>query len=549
MTDKKDRKDKILRGCNGIPTQSLLNYIQQGEVTLPELREAGLMPDKARALIQLKRAQEEAAWETATQTGSTEAYQEYLRQYPTGSHSGDAQAFVGAADEQAWLNATSLMNEASLNSYLQAFAEGMHADECRDLLADLPWVQTRNRGTLQAYHDYQAQWPDKHQAEVAAAVSDLTDDLDWQSACASGETTAYQSYIAIHPQGRHTAEASQRIAAAAHRQEYVSKMQADPNAFGAKELQEMVENNVIRWDDVTNVYGEERTKAIRLYQKPADLPFSMPPAALGDHSTEVYFWGTPSSGKTCALGAILSSVQRKGIFSPELCAGYDYMTRLSNIFGQAGYCTFPESTSFGNIQEMRMLLKDEDKATHHVTLIDLAGELFRSAYFKLHGLFLQDEQQQALDTALTYLGDRRNRKIHFFVVEYDAHNRQWNGLSMANYLDNMVLYLKQQGIFRKTTDGVYVLVTKCDKIPCTPDERPQKAYEYVRDNLLSFYNTLQDVCHDAGVNDLKVLAFSVGDVFAQNLCEFDGTDTEKVVAKLFDKTRAEKKGWRSILRG
>ena len=38
-----ERKERILKACNGgIPLQSLLNYIERGEVTLMELVGAGL---------------------------------------------------------------------------------------------------------------------------------------------------------------------------------------------------------------------------------------------------------------------------------------------------------------------------------------------------------------------------------------------------------------------------------------------------------------------------------------------------------------------------
>lgn len=538
-----ERKEKILRGCNGIPVQSLLRYINQGEVTLPELRQAGLASEKARALIQMRRDMEKAAWDAACEQGTAEAYQLYLQQYPSGAHSEEANNELVAYDEQAWLGAQAGMSEETLKAYLANFPEGLHAQECADLLADLPWLEAKQRNTLQSYKDYQAAHPDKHQVEVTAAISDLSDDLDWQAACSAATTVAYQGYLDTHQSGRHTAEASQRVAAAAHREEFLDKLRADRNAYGAKEIQQMVENNGASWNDIASVFGQTEADSIRQYARPADLPSSMPPPALDKNSTEVYFWGTPSSGKTCALGSIVSSVRSQGIYSPQKCAGFDYMTRLSNIFDQAGYCVFPESTAIGNIQEMRMTLKDGKQRDHHVTLIDLAGELFRSAYFKQNNLFLQADAEQTLDTALAYLNDGSNKKIHFFVVEYGAHGKQWEGLRMADYLDNMVLYLRDQGVFRKSTVGVYVLVTKCDKIPCAPEERPQKAYEYVTQTLLSFYNTLQDVCKRAGVDDLTVLSFSVGEVFAQNLCAFDGTDTNKVVNKLLMKTPASSGKW------
>lgn len=59
----------------------------------------------------------------------------------------------------------------------------------------------------------------------------------------------------------------------------------------------------------------------------------------------------------------------------------------------------------------------------------------------------------------------------------------------------------------------------------------------------SFWTNLEDTCKKANVGDLKVLSFSVGDVFAKNLCKFDATDTTKVIEKLITKTNAEGGFW------
>ena len=192
---------------------------------------------------------------------------------------------------------------------------------------------------------------------------------------------------------------------------------------------------------------------------------------------------------------------------------------------------------------MMMCISDKKKKTHRITLIDFSGELFRSAYFKQHNLFLPQEKEDSLKLAMNYLKDQRNNKIHFFVVEYGAQEKKWEELLMVNYLDNLVGFLKEENIFRKSTVGVYVLVTKCDMIDCVPEERPKKAFEYVTQELPSFWNTLQTTCEKYGVGDLRVLSFSVGDVFAQNLCKYDNKDTDKVIDKLITKTKAEGSKW------
>ena len=313
-------------------------------------------------------------------------------------------------------------------------------------------------------------------------------------------------------------------------------LRQNPNAYSAADIQLYAANGTVTWNQLESIFGLEKLSAIRHFERPAELPDSLPPDQLQKHSTEVYFWGTPSSGKTCALGALISRMESKGILEKQNCGGYNYMTRLANIFSESGFCTFPDSTSVGSIQEMMLQLRDEKRHYHKMTLIDMAGELFRSVYFKRHRLFLDQTKDDALGKAMSYLQDTRNNKIHFFVVEYGAHDREWEGLRMKDYLDDMVGFLKENNIFRRSTVGVYLLVTKCDRIPGPRDGRPKAAFDYVTSTMPSFWNTLQDTCSHAGVRDLSVLSFSVGDVFAQKLCRFDPQDTEKVIRRLLEKT-------------
>ena len=545
------KKDKILKGWKGIPVKSLVNYINNGDVTLPELIAAGLDkdPEKEKDIRAAMAADEAQAWDDAARRNTKEAYAAYLAKFAGGKHAHEARAAMQGLDDNTWRNLQDNLTEAGLKEYKTLFPNGNHVAECDALLEDMPWLETKRRNTIAAYEEYQRQHPGKHEAEIRAAINALSDDNDWHNACVINDSHAYKQYLTQHPNGKHAQEARNRMQAYAGRDQFIDDLRRDRNAYYVKDIQDKVENGVATWDDVERIIGRDETWAIQAFEKMPDLPISIPPEALQGDSTEVYFWGTPSSGKTCALGAIISSAKSKGILESLQCSGLHYMTRLSNIFNNRGICTFPPSSPTESIQEMVMKLRDSQRRPHKLTLIDLAGELFRSVYFKLNNLFLENEKEQTLATAMNYLRDTRNNKIHFFVVEYGAQDKYWDGLRMVDYLDSMSVYLKANGVFKKSTVGVYVLVTKCDIIDCAPEDRPERAAQYVKEELPSFWNTLQETCAEAGVGDLRILSFSVGDVFAQKLCKFDGTDTDKVINKLLTKTRAEGGGLIGWLRG
>lgn len=532
-------KEIILRGCNEIPVTKLSQYIDHGTVTLEELIGAGLSAEKVAFLHTQQVNADHTAWNTAVDDNTPAAYYRYIEQYPKGLHTGEAYAQIAVLEDYYWNEAYSTMDVQKLRDYLGMYPNGLYSAECTEILADGEWFDTCRRDTIGAYRAFQERHPGKYTMFIEDRIFALQDTLDWETACSQGTTEAYRYYISVHPDGEYVATAQARIQANAGREQFINTLRYDLNAYSAIEIQRAVENGFATWDDISAIMGPERTSAISMFTAPAVLPTSIPSPMLQPDSTEVYFWGTPSSGKTCALGSVISCARRMGIYEGLACSGFEYMTRLSNVFEANGFCTFPDSTSIGNIQEMILNLRDTEGKRHKVTLIDLAGELFRSVYFRLNGQRLSYEAEGVLNTALSYLVDKRNNKMHFFVVEYGAHNRVWEGLRMTDYLEKMIQFLRQQKIMSTTTVGVYVLVTKCDLIPCAPQDRPRMAYEYLRSELGSFWNILQDACSEGGVKDLKVLAFSVGDVFAQNLCDFDGRDSTKVIDKLITKTRAK----------
>lgn len=541
-------RDKILKGWRSIPVKNLANYVKKGVVTLPELKAVGLPIDKEFIIQNTLRLEDDALWSRTQQENSISSYQNYISQYPNGFHKDEALMELQNLEEKEWQSVQLNLTEMSLKQYLQLFPHGMHAPECQQLLDDLPWLSAKLSNTIRDYMDYMSQYPGKHDAEARQAISYLNDDNDWNNACITGETYAYQNYLDQHPTGKHAAEAQQRIQSSAGRDLFINNLRSNPNYYSAIEIQNNVFNNVVTWNEIARLFGPEKTDAIRNFDASEELPSSNPPTELQPNSTEVYFWGTPSSGKTCALGSIISSMQSKGIYEAMECASMRYMIELSNVFVTNGICKFPGSSPVECIQEMIMNISDSKKKLHKVTLIDMAGELFRSVFFKQNNLFLPEEKENTLNIALNYLKDRRNNKIHFFVVEYGAHNKKWENLTMVNYLDTMMRFLTNEKVFKKSTVGVYVLVTKCDMIPCSYEDRPKMAYDYVTQELPSFWNALQRNCNNAGIKDLKVLSYSVGDVFAQNLCKFDNRDTNKVIEKLLINTYGDG-SWYDWLRG
>lgn len=280
-----------------------------------------------------------------------------------------------------------------------------------------------------------------------------------------------------------------------------------------------------------------------------------PLQTIAEPCTEVYFWGIPFSGKTCALGAILSAAKNglaaRSMIPDNSCQGFGYMNRLSTFFSPGRICRLPGGTPVTSTYEMRFDLEDQEHKIHHVACIDLAGELFTCMFMKDAGEQMREDQKQALETLHNNLLENRsnNRKNHFFVIEYGAEKRIYNGLPQAEYLNSAAAHLNSIGLFDSNTDAIYVLISKVDNASYE-GSLEEHLLKYMTKNYLGFYNNLLLICKEHGINKgrVKIVPFSIGNVCFKDYCQFDATSATKMVDLLVRYSCFEKQGfWQKIL--
>lgn len=555
-----EKKKKILNSNGSFAAEHYYNYIKEGVVTYQELMEHGLdqYPEKQKYLASQLSAGEQSAWKDAQSANTVDAYDTFAAMFPNSEHASEAREALARMEDTYWLQIQQSISEQSLNNYKRIYPEGKYIAQCDALVSDLPWFETKKRNTIDAYRTYEANNPGQHSEEIRQAIEAIEDNNDWAHFAQINTTSAYKSYLEKHPKGQYAAVAKDRIANRSQNEVVIDAIRKDDNVYKTLDLQKMVENGTITWDDLREVFSDVQVQAIKDWFEAPELPYCKPPKALLKDSTEVYFWGTKATGKTCAMGAVLSAAKRKGRLIPLNCQHGAYLAQLSNLFASGSgtaICNLPPSTRKDSISELNMELVDDKNKKHKVTFIDLAGEMVTGIYKLQNGIALLESEQETVNQILSYLDNPHNNKIHFFVLEYGAANKEVKELSGMGYtgvyqddvLTSIVQFLDQKGGLRKSTVGVYGLVTKSDKIDTElgtkPDERPKLAHEYVEGNLASFWKAIKIACDRANVRDVKTMSFSIGDVFTQNLCVFDGSDSQKIINRLLLKTQAEHRGW------
>lgn len=546
-----DKKDKILSKCNIVPVKTMVKYLRDGMITMEELRSNGLTSEREEEINKEMISSEAVIWKKATKLHTPQAYNEYLTLFPEGKNA-DAAKDGLAAVESDWWNEISIAPTAeSLNSYLAIYPNGQYVYDAKSLLNDIDWLETCRINTQEAYITYRDNNPGKHTKEISEILIGFNDATDWEKARMLNTTDAYREYVLNHPSGKWVSEANKIINSRKGHDTLLNGIRADKNYKSAEDIQRAVSDGTITRDELVQILGEEWTKEILSYNRPPDLPIYTSPIELEKGRTEVYFWGTPASGKTCTLGAVLSSAYTKGKMIKRGGA-LEYMDGLKNIFNPTGISRLPNSTSNACIYDMNVDLKDEKNRRHPITMIDLAGEIFKCIYFSSQGIELDDDRQRILTTTFNYLKDRRNKKIMFFVVEYDGHDRVWDdntNLNMSDYLDRCLNYLNDLKVIRNSVNGIYVLVTKSDKIACEYKDQAVEAQKYVEKYFNGFWETLKEISKSCGVKDLKVIPFSVGNVVAKQLCEYNGKYASLVINNICKKSESTGISLLDFLRG
>ena len=73
--------------------------------------------------------------------------------------------------------------------------------------------------------------------------------------------------------------------------------------------------------------------------------------------------------------------------------------------------------------------------------------------------------------------------------------------------------------------------------------------KYVEKYFNGFWETLKEISKSCGVKDLKVIPFSVGNVVAKQLCEYNGKYASLVINNICKKSESTGRSFLDFLRG
>jgi hypothetical protein len=391
---------------------------------------------------------------------------------------------------------------------------------------------------------------------------DQIDDTAWEHA-RYGNEAALRDYITNYPTGRHVQEAKDKIdsleqvcrQARAAKQGILDDIKRNPNSYFPAQIQGFLQNGTITESELKNCNIPQSAIDNLDKIKSPTLILGNTPNSIPDGYTEVYFWGGTGSGKTCALGAVLHMAEQKGYLNIATGPGYLYANQLKNIFSDDGVANdyLPAPSPVETTQYLPFTLKNpKEKVSRSVSLIELSGEIFKCFLSQNAGQPFPTQSHENTFNSLNTFLKSSNRKIHFFFIDYDRENSpDGSGLKQSDYLAAAATYFKNNAVFGKTTDAIYVILTKSDLLIDENDkpvigynERVEYAKKYLNDqNYKAFINTLKDNCKKYSINagKLTLEPFSLGKVYFKEICDFNGSAAAKIVEILMERIVGTKK--------
>lgn len=514
-------KQEILQDPDGLTPDELLAAINDGTVSYDELMRVQDSRYPQRSKDKLTELWQQQEWRQLCEKkqATRDEIQQFVQRYPAGVCVQEARIKL---ENMAWADLQALADptEDDVQRFIDQFPTGAHRSEADTMKEDI------------RYGNYQS---------GARRIMEKVRAVRGNVRVADKEGQILQ-YLTTSLAGR-----------ALTPEDVLRAIRGDHNIFSERTVLQLLGKNGITRTRLEEEAGVPLCFLQYLKAEHADPQTRVLPPPQGalesvrEGFTEFYFWGIPSSGKSCAIGALLGAAN-SGRACQEMathtCQGQEYRDRLTELFRADGTVReLPAGTQVSNTYEMLCSLKGRltaeqngnrrhDKNFYPCALIDMAGELFTCIYLKAVGRPLTDQQQTALDNLEKILITNKsvNRKVHFFVIEYGAEGRKYNGLTQDTYLRHCMEYIEKNNIFAEKTDRVYVLVTKTDKYGIDGDEREQME-QYIRDNYLNFYNRLLGICrkYEIGGGAPGVIPFSIGEVCFQNYCRFDEDRAARVV--------------------
>lgn len=538
-------------------------------------------------LNSMPNSQEQAEWgsivnakdnfrnDVATAEALLESLKNYIHAWegsrPVGNHVDEANALYAEVEdhvkaywqkveENAW-NTLDIDNNGALLSYLDKYPHSSHKAE----IDDLYWANLNKENLADVEEYISIPFFSLHKKDAEQVKKAM---VEWTRVRNMSDIIEVSRYVNDNPSSPFIDQA--KLLQIRLKQEELQKMKTCPNAYEIGTVLRFIDEGVFTKRELIN-QGVLTENVFNTISNPDIITNGLPDIQQAidnsvpeckDGFTDVYFFGIPSTGKTC----ILMGLSRADMLHINLAHGGGYYADALQQFIDVGVAV--PQTKMGFAATLEAVIHDnEGRAEHKVNLVEMAGEDFAK---KIAGNQEHIFDFDSMGTGVTELLQNDNRKVFFLIVDpttnvisytrrdvvgydeetgepqYDLVNIRCNQQNLISKLVDLFAYEKNAEIMKKV-DSIHIIVTKADLLSNDVIERDEKALELF--NLKYANNILRpliDLCKEYNINvrdnyHPRLYTFSLGQFYVGGVYEYDSTDSNKLVNAIKNSTGSIKK--------
>lgn len=584
------QRKKLIEGINSISINSIIKYIQIGDITLDDVPHISAerkqyIIDQLNSMPNPVEQQEWQAIEMMLIQPSTELVQKlssYIARWdagrPAGNHVELAKQKLPEIEsqikleaeraEQAEWDAVDPFSTTDLWGYLSKYPNTIHKSEIDDSLWGLV-----NQESVQDIQNYITMLPQGIHVREAQLI--LNAIVEWNNVKLTNDIFCVNDYIRNNPNTPFKNQAQVQLMGL--KQQEIGMMRTNPNSYEVNRLLRLINDGIFSDHELINakVMTETVLETLRNHDINADLPdirqaIENSRAECRDGYTDVFFFGVPSTGKTC----VLMGMSRSNSLHINLASGGgDYAAALQQYTDVGVTVPRTPGTFVTTLEATISSVSDQGGAVHKINLVEMSGEEFAFDIANNPDRIFTFEQ---MGSGATQLLKNDNRKVFFLIIDPTANvvriNReivvqdgfdedtgepithtdlQYCVVNQRTLIQKMVDLFTDPGNaeIMKKVDSIHIIMTKSDTLG-NPVEREEKALNIFQQKFSGdILKPLIDLCEEYNINSRtnfhpNLYTFSLGTFYVGGLYEYEQTDSDRLVVAIKNSTQSvKKKSW------
>ena len=557
------QRKKLIDDINRLNINVVLKYFLSGDISLSDVPH--ITDDRRKFIEEHLPAPAQMDW-NALQASLSEVsvstllkLETYIRKYegtrPDGNHVDEAiakrneikdalQREALAKEEDEW-NTVDPFSMTSLIGHLNKYPMSAHRDEIDDKVWNI--IDKESEQQLQ---DYKVLFPKGKYIEKAKAMLEALD--DWMRARNSGDIFVVYYYLKNNPESPYRDNACCFLKDLKHQE--ICRMRREPNRYDVSWLLYLVQLGIFTVDELISegVMTENVWNTLNSIDVKNDLPdiyevMQESKVECSEGFTDVYFFGMPSTGRTCILQGLLCATS----LNVDLASSGGPYAGALRIYTDYGMLSPRTPDDFVTTLKTTIITDGHTPIKHNVNFIEMSGSHFLEMV-KDYGEHSKEEN----NSDIAHLLHNDNRKVFFLIIdptinevrfncEYDEYDEQtgekiqrlkYAVLNQNIFMQNIVKIFQDpaNSDIMKKVDSIHIIVTKADTFG-ERLQRREKALDYFNNHYaMNIVPPLTEVCRDYNINcnsnyRPKLFTFSLGKFYVGGLYEYDPIDSELLV--------------------